>query len=94
MVRLPFLLRLDCNDADDFSLAIVQDIYQDRRNRWRTVHIVLNSIALLFFIGQGITGTRDLLEIPLSWQEGTVYKCNFDKTSPDYKTCPPFAEPK
>jgi hypothetical protein len=66
-----------------FSLAIIQDIYQDNRNRWRTVHIVLNSFALLLFIGQGFTGTRDLLEIPLSWQESFVYKCDFVK-----KTCP------
>lgn len=60
-----------------FSLAIIQDIYQDRKNRWRTVHIVLNSIATLFFIAQGMTGTRDLLEIPLSWQEPFVYSCDF-----------------
>lgn len=49
-----------------FSLAIVQDIYKDRSNRWRIIHAVLNSVALLLFVGQGITGTRDLLEIPLS----------------------------
>ncbi|WP_421656284.1 DUF4079 domain-containing protein [Leptothermofonsia sp. ETS-13] len=60
-----------------FSLAIVQEIYQDRQNRWRNVHIVLNSIALLFFISQGITGTRDLLEIPLNWQAPAIYKCDF-----------------
>ncbi|XGV99120.1 MAG: DUF4079 domain-containing protein [Leptolyngbya sp. BL-A-14] len=77
-----------------FSLAIVRDIYQDRANRWRTVHVVLNCVALLLFVGQGITGTRDLLEIPLSWQEDVVYKCNFDKKSPEFKTCPPLAEPK
>lgn len=52
-----------------FSLAMYPDIYKDRSNRWRWVHIVLNCIAVLFFIGQGMTGTRDLLEIPLSWQE-------------------------
>ena len=46
-----------------FSLAIVEDIYQDRSNRWRKVHIGLNCFALLLFIGQGITGARDLLEI-------------------------------
>jgi len=66
-----------------FSLAIIRDIYQDKRNRWRMVHIILNSFALLLFIGQGFTGTRDLLEIPLSWQEPFVYKCDFTK-----KTCP------
>jgi hypothetical protein len=64
-----------------FSLAIIQDIYQDRRNRWRNVHIILNCLALLLFIGQGFTGTRDLLEIPLSWQKPYVeslykYQCD------------------
>ncbi|UFP96256.1 DUF4079 domain-containing protein [Gloeobacter morelensis] len=62
-----------------FSLVIVQNIYQDRTGRWRQAHIVLNSIALLLFVGQGITGARDLLEIPLGWQEPYVYKCDFDR---------------
>jgi Protein of unknown function (DUF4079) len=51
-----------------FSLTIVQNIYRDRTNRWRKVHIMLNSVAVLLFIGQGFTGTRDLLNIPPSWQ--------------------------
>jgi hypothetical protein len=71
-----------------FALAIAPDIYQDRTNRWRKVHVALNCIALVLFLGQGFTGTRDLLEIPLSWQKSQVYQCNFDKTSPQYKTCP------
>ena len=62
-----------------FSLAIVEDIYKDRANRWRYVHIILNCLALLLFIGQGLTGARDLLEIPLSWQKPAVYKCNFEQ---------------
>ncbi|MUG95431.1 DUF4079 family protein [Scytonema sp. UIC 10036] len=66
-----------------FSLAIVPDIYKDRSNRWRTVHTILNCIALLLFIGQAMTGTRDLLEIPLSWQEPYIYQCDFAN-----KTCP------
>jgi hypothetical protein len=66
-----------------FSVAIVQDIYQDRQNRWRTAHIILNCFALLLFIGQGMTGARDLLEIPLHWQEQHIYKCDFTN-----KTCP------
>lgn len=65
-----------------FSLAIVPEIYRDKSNRWRTIHTVLNTFALLLFIGQGLTGTRDLLEIPLSWQEPFVYKCDFAN-----KTC-------
>lgn len=54
------------------SLAILKEIYQDRTQRWRKVHITLNSIALLLFIGQGITGTQALLEIPLHWQKPYV----------------------
>ncbi|HEY9620414.1 MAG TPA: DUF4079 domain-containing protein [Crinalium sp.] len=74
-----------------FSLAIVQDIYQDRTNRWRTVHVILNCIALLLFIGQAFTGTRDLLEIPLSWQEEYIYKCDFTKlTCPTSQVTPKF----
>lgn len=73
-----------------FSLAIVQDIYKDKSNRWRIVHTVLNCIALLLFIGQGMTGTRDLLEIPLSWQESYVYQCDFvNKTCPTPNSKPP-----
>ena len=57
-----------------FSLAILQSIYQDKTNRWRTVHIVLNCFALLLFIGQGFTGSQALLEVPLTWQEPYVQK--------------------
>ena len=57
-----------------FSLAIVREIYQDRTNRWRTIHIVLNSISLLLFIGQAVTGTQALLEVPPAWQKPYVEK--------------------
>jgi Protein of unknown function (DUF4079) len=66
-----------------FSLAIVPEIYKDKSHRWRVIHTILNCIALLLFIGQGMTGTRDLLEIPLSWQEPYIYKCDFVN-----KSCP------
>jgi hypothetical protein len=63
------------------SLSILPDIYKDKTNRWRKVHIILSCLALLLFIGQGITGTRSLLEVPLTWQEPYVnmlyeQKCN------------------
>jgi hypothetical protein len=45
-----------------FSLAILPEIYQSKR--WRLTHVALNSVALLLFIGQAMTGVRDLLEIP------------------------------
>ena len=60
-----------------FSLAITEDIYKDRSNRWRYAHIILNCFALILFAGQGITGARDLLEIPLSWQKPYIYQCDF-----------------
>ncbi|MBL1210029.1 DUF4079 domain-containing protein [Geminocystis sp. GBBB08] len=48
-----------------FSVAIIEDIYRDKSNKWRNIHIILNCLALLLFIGQGITGLRDLFEIGL-----------------------------
>ena len=44
------------------SIAILDDIY--RSLAMRNLHIVLNCLALLLFFGQGVTGARDLLEIP------------------------------
>jgi FtsH-binding integral membrane protein len=68
------------------SLATIQHIYQDRQNRWRSAHIIINSFALFLFIGQGITGVRDLLEIPLHWQMPYVYQCDsVNKTCPQPK---------
>jgi len=52
-----------------FSVAILPEIYRDRTNLWRKVHVVLNSIAVLLFLGQSMTGARSLLEVPLTWQE-------------------------
>ena len=45
------------------SLAIVDDIY--RSLAMRNLHIILNCLALFLFMGQGLTGARDLLEIPV-----------------------------
>lgn len=59
------------------SLAILPEIYRDKSQHWRNAHTLLNSIALLLCIGQGITGVRDLLEIPLSGQEPFIYQCDF-----------------
>ncbi|MEO0852519.1 MAG: DUF4079 domain-containing protein [Cyanobacteria bacterium J06648_11] len=63
-----------------FSLAILPDIYKSKT--WRQVHILCNCFALLLFVSQGLTGVRDLLEIPLSWQEPFVFSCDFAN-----KTC-------
>jgi hypothetical protein len=77
-----------------FSLTIVQNIYRDRSNRWRNVHIILNSFAVLLFIGQGVTGTRDLLEIPPTWQK--PYIQSLYKNACQTQACtvaPPTAQP-
>ncbi|MGB3613265.1 MAG: DUF4079 domain-containing protein [Elainellaceae cyanobacterium] len=54
------------------SVAVVPDIYKDKQKRWRRAHAALNAIAVLLFIGQGFTGARDLLEIPVAWQKPYV----------------------
>ena len=48
-----------------FSMAVVQDIYQDRQQRWRRAHTFLNIVAALLFAFQGFSGSRDLFEIAL-----------------------------
>jgi Protein of unknown function (DUF4079) len=55
-----------------FSAAIVREIYRDKSNRVRTLHVTFNCLALLFFVAQAITGTLSLLEMPLSWQKQYV----------------------
>jgi drug/metabolite transporter (DMT)-like permease len=77
-----------------FSLAIVPEIYRDRSQTWRRTHIALNCFATLLFLGQGITGTRDLLEIPLSWQKPHIYRCDFEQqTCPDANSQLPLTSP-
>ena len=63
-----------------FWYSVLRDL------RLRRLHVTANGLAAVLFLVQGITGTRDLLEIPLSWQASTIYACNF-KT----RTCPPPA---
>ena len=59
-----------------FSLAARPEIQRDLR--LRRLHVTASVLAALLFVMQGITGTRDLLEIPLSWQKPAVYACDFD----------------
>lgn len=65
MVLVTLLLWCNCHFIDDFSVAIIDDIYRDKSLKWRNIHIILNCLALLLFIGQGYTGARDLFEIGL-----------------------------
>lgn len=68
-----------------FSLSIAQSIYQDRTQRWRKVHLVVSGAVALLFLGQAITGTRALLEVPLNWQEPYVNQLYEQKC--DVKPC-------
>jgi MFS family permease len=79
------------------SLAIIKEIYQDRTHRWRNIHIIFNSIALLLFIGQAFTGTQALLEIPLVWQKpyvGKLYEQKCDKKPCTVQSAPALKMPK
>ena len=66
------------------SLAVRPEIHRDLR--WRRLHLSLNVLATVIFLAQGLSGPRDLLEIPLSWQKPTIYSCDFQQ-----RTCPPPA---
>ncbi len=68
------------------SLAVRPEIHRDLR--WRRFHLTLNVLASFIFLAQGLSGPRDLLEIPLSWQKPTIYSCNFQQL-----TCPSPAVP-
>lgn len=72
------------------ALTIAPKIYEDQSNRWRKFHVVLNCLALFLFLVQGVTGSRDLLEIPLNWQLKYLEKCDFtQQVCPQLKS-PPF----
>jgi hypothetical protein len=47
------------------------------RPRWRGLHAAASTLAALLFLLQGITGTRDLLQIPLSWHKPALGACDW-----------------
>ena len=49
-----------------------------RSPRMRRLHVSANVLAAVLLAVQAITGTRDLLEIPLSWQKPAIYACDFN----------------
>lgn len=67
-----------------FSLGARPEIL--RHLRWRRLHVAANLLAAVLFTLQGITGSRDLLQIPLSWQKATLYQCDWAAM-----VCPPLA---
>ncbi len=69
-----------------FSVAARPEI--QRNLRWRRLHLSANVLAALIFVAQGISGSRDLLEIPLSWQKPAIYACDFSR-----QICPTAPQP-
>ncbi|MFN9622058.1 MAG: DUF4079 domain-containing protein [Cyanobacteriota bacterium] len=59
-----------------FSLGARADILREKR--WRRMHLAASVLAGVLFLSQAISGTRDLLEIPLSWQKPALAACDWE----------------
>jgi hypothetical protein len=64
-----------------FSVAGRPEI--TKQLRWRRLHASANALAAVIFRAQAISGTRDLLEIPISWQKPAIQACDYQRN-----TCP------
>ncbi|MEB3307635.1 MAG: DUF4079 domain-containing protein [Cyanobacteriota bacterium] len=64
-----------------FNLAARAEI--TRLPAWRRLHVTSNILVLVLLAVQATTGSRDLLEIPLSWQKPAIYRCDFQN-----RVCP------
>ncbi|MBD2422885.1 DUF4079 domain-containing protein [Cyanobium sp. FACHB-13342] len=65
-----------------FNLAARPEI--TRLLRWRRLHVASNLLILVLLAVQAITGSRDLLEIPLSWQKPAIVRCDvLNRTCPE-----------
>ncbi len=60
-----------------FSLGARREILSQLR--WRRVHVTLSVLAAVLFLIQGTTGSRDLLQIPLSWQKPALQACDWSQ---------------
>jgi hypothetical protein len=49
-----------------------------RSLRWRRLHVSASVLAAVVLVAQGISGPRDLLEIPLNWQKPAIFSCDFE----------------
>ena len=75
-----------------FNLAARPEII--RRPSWRRLHIASNLLVMVLLAVQAITGSRDLLEIPLGWQKPAIYRCDFqNRTCPEPAAAPAAAAP-
>lgn len=60
-----------------FSLGARPEI--QRELRWRRIHLGASLLAVVLFVGQAVSGSRDLLEIPLNWQKPALANCDWTK---------------
>ncbi|MEB3333697.1 MAG: DUF4079 domain-containing protein [Cyanobacteriota bacterium] len=58
-----------------FSLGARPEIL--REPRWRRVHLGVSVLVGVLFVVQAISGGRDLLEIPLHWQQSVLAACDW-----------------
>jgi len=59
-----------------------------RLPRLRRLHLGLNLLVMVLLAVQAITGSRDLLEMPLSWQTPAILRCD-----PQARRCPAAPPP-
>jgi hypothetical protein len=65
-----------------------------RHKGWRRLHVSSNILIMVLLAVQAITGSRDLLEIPLSWQKPAIYRCDFtNRVCPEPVAVPAAAAP-
>ena len=60
-----------------FSLGARREILSQLR--WRRLHLFASALAAVLFLLQGISGSRDLLQIPLSWQKPALRSCDWSR---------------
>lgn len=69
-----------------FTLAARPEI--SARPRWRSLHVMANILVMVLLAVQAITGCRDLLQMPLSWQLPALERCDVN-----VRLCPPQRSP-
>jgi len=62
-----------------FSLGAQREILSQRR--WRRLHVSASVLAAVLFVGLGISGSRDLLQLPLHWQRQALQACDWARHS-------------
>ena len=48
--------------------------------QWPTVAVLVIVLAVVI-VSKGLSGTRDLLEIPLHWQQQSLSQCNWNEAT-------------